>query len=127
MKNVDTNILIRFILRDHEEFSPLARHILQTNECHLLPEVIPEIVYVLNKAYGFKRQAVAQAILHVLPLVVVKDTSLVRLALHYFSRCILITLTACCWQKNKLHGHEIITFDKKLKKNLESLPPVSVY
>ena len=85
MKYVDTNIILRVILRDNEELSPLAREILKTNECYVLPEVIPEAVYVLNKVYKFTRKDIAHAILQLLPLVVVKDVRLTRLALNYFS------------------------------------------
>ena len=127
MKYVDTNIILRVILRDNEELSPLAREILKTNECYVLPEVIPEAVYVLNKVYGFNRQDIAHAILQLLPLVVVKDVRLTRLALNYFSELNFDYIDCILLARNKLYGHQIATLDKKLEKAIATLPPVSLY
>lgn len=127
MKYVDTNIILRVILRDNEELSPLAREILKTNECYVLPEVIPEAVYVLNKVYGFNRQDIAHALLQLLPLVVVKDVRLTRLALNYFSELNFDYVDCILLVRNKLYGHQIATLDKKLEKAIATLPPVSLY
>ena len=127
MKYVDTNIILRVILRDNEELSPLAREILRTNECYVLPEVIPEAVYVLNKVYGFNRQDIAHAILQLLPLVVVKDVRLTRLALNYFSELNFDYVDCILLARNKLYGHQVATLDKKLEKAIATLPPVSLY
>lgn len=127
MKYVDTNIILRVILRDNEELSPLAREILKTNECYVLPEVIPEAVYVLNKVYGFNRQDIAHGILQLLPLVVVKDVRLTRLALNYFSELNFDYVDCILLARNKLYGHQIATLDKKLEKAIATLPPVSLY
>ena len=127
MKYVDTNIILRVILRDNEELSPLAREILKTNECYVLPEVIPEAVYVLNKVYGFNRQDIAHALLQLLPLVVVKDVRLTRLALNYFSELNFDYVDCILLARNKLYGHQVATLDKKLEKAIATLPPVSLY
>ena len=127
MKYVDTNIILRVILRDNEELSPLAREILKTNECYVLPEVIPEAVYVLNKVYGFNRQDIAHAILQLLPLVVVKDVRLTRLALNYFSELNFDYVDCILLARNKLYGRQVATLDKKLEKAIATLPPVSLY
>ena len=127
MKYVDTNIILRVILRDNEELSPLAREILKTNECYVLPEVIPEAVYVLNKVYKFTRKDIAHAILQLLPLVVVKDVRLTRLALNYFSELNFDYVDCILLAQNKLYGHQIATLDKKLEKAIATLPPVSLY
>ena len=102
MKYVDTNILLRFILRDNPELSPLAREIVQTNECYLLPEIIPELVYVLNKVYQFHRKEISTTILQILPLVVVKDLRLTRLALQYFAEFNLDYVDCILLARNKL-------------------------
>lgn len=127
MKYVDTNIILRVILRDNEELSPLAREILSTNECYVLPEVIPEAVYVLNKVYKFNRKDIANALLQLLPLVVVKDVRLTRLALNYFAELNFDYVDCILLARNKLYGHQVATLDKKLEKAIETLPPVSLY
>ena len=127
MKYVDTNIILRVILRDNEELSPLAREILRTNECYILPEVIPEAVYVLNKVYKFNRKDIANALLQLLPLVVVKDVRLTRLALNYFAELNFDYVDCILLARNKLYGHQVATLDKKLEKAIAALPPVSLY
>lgn len=127
MKYVDTNIILRVILRDNEELSPLAREILRTNECYVLPEVIPEAVYVLNKVYKFNRKDIANALLQLLPLVVVKDVRLTRLALNYFAELNFDYVDCILLARNKLYGHQVATLDKKLEKAIAALPPVSLY
>ena len=127
MKYVDTNIILRVILRDNEELSPLAREILRTNECYILPEVIPEAVYVLNKVYKFNRKDIANALLQLLPLVVVKDVRLTRLALNYFAELNFDYVDCILLARNKLYGHQVATLDKKLEKAIATLPPVSLY
>lgn len=127
MKYVDTNIILRVILRDNEELSPLAREILKTNECYVLPEVIPEAVYVLNKVYKFNRKDIANALLQLLPLVVVKDVRLTRLALNYFAELNFDYVDCILLARNKLYGHQVATLDKKLEKAIAALPPVSLY
>ena len=127
MKYVDTNIILRVILRDNEELSPLAREILSTNECYVLPEVIPEAVYVLNKVYKFNRKDIANALLQLLPLVVVKDVRLTRLALNYFAELNFDYVDCILLARNKLYGHQVATLDKKLEKAIAALPPVSLY
>ena len=127
MKYVDTNIILRVILRDNEELSPLAREILRTNECYVLPEVIPEAVYVLNKVYKFNRKDIANALLQLLPLVVVKDVRLTRLALNYFAELNFDYVDCILLARNKLYGHQVATLDKKLEKAIAELPPVSLY
>lgn len=127
MKYVDTNIILRVILRDNKELSPLAREILRTNECYVLPEVIPEAVYVLNKVYKFNRKDIANALLQLLPLVVVKDVRLTRLALNYFAELNFDYVDCILLARNKLYGHQVATLDKKLEKAIAVLPPVSLY
>lgn len=127
MKYVDTNILIRFIIDDNKELADIAEHILKTNECYVLPEVIPEAVYVLNKVYKFNRKDIANALLQLLPLVVVKDVRLTRLALNYFAELNFDYVDCILLARNKLYGHQVATLDKKLEKAIAVLPPVSLY
>lgn len=46
MKIVDANIILRYLLNDHEELSDKATMIIEENEVLLPNEVIAEIVYV---------------------------------------------------------------------------------
>lgn len=127
MKYVDTNILLRFIIDDNKELADIAENILKSDECHLLPEVIPEIIYVLRSVYKYQREDIAQAIQRLLPLVVVKEQLLTNLALTYFAQFNLDYVDCILLARNKLYGREVATFDKELEKKLATVPPVSLY
>ncbi|MBR2463699.1 MAG: PIN domain-containing protein [Spirochaetaceae bacterium] len=127
MKYVDTNILLRFIIDDNKELADIAENILKSDECHLLPEVIPEIIYVLRSVYKYRREDIAQAIQRLLPLVVVKEQLLTNLALTYFAQFNLDYVDCILLARNKLYGREVVTFDKELEKKLATVPPVSLY
>ena len=127
MKYVDTNILLRFIIDDNKELADIAENILKSDECHLLPEVIPEIIYVLRSVYKYRREDIAQAIQRLLPLVVVKEQLLTNLALTYFAQFNLDYVDCILLARNKLYGREVASFDKELEQKLATVPPVSVY
>lgn len=127
MKYVDTNILLRFIIDDNKELADIAENILKSDECHLLPEVIPEIIYVLRSVYKYQREDIAQAIQRLLPLVVVKEQLLTNLALTYFAQFKLDYVDCILLARNKLYGREVATFDKELEQKLATVPPVSLY
>lgn len=127
MKYVDTNILLRFILDDNKELADIAENILKSDECHLLPEVIPEIIYVLRSVYKYRREDIVEAIQRLLPLVVVKEQLLTSLALTYFAQFKLDYVDCILLARNKLYGREVATFDKELEKKLATIPPVSLY
>ena len=127
MKYVDTNILLRFIIDDNKELADIAENILKSDECHLLPEVIPEIIYVLRSVYKYRREDIAQAIQRLLPLVVVKEQLLTNLALTYFAQFNLDYVDCILLARNKLYGREVATFDKELEQKLATVPSVSMY
>lgn len=127
MKYVDTNILLRFIIDDNKELADIAENILKSDECHLLPEVIPEIIYVLRSVYKYRREDIAQAIQRLLPLVVVKEQLLTNLALTYFAQFNLDYVDCILLARNKLYSREVATFDKELEKKLATVPSVSLY
>lgn len=127
MKYVDTNILLRFIIDDNKELADIAENILKSDECHLLPEVIPEIIYVLRSVYKYQREDIAQAIQRLLPLVVVKEQLLTNLALTYFAQFNLDYVDCILLARNKLYGREVASFDKELEQKLATVPSVSLY
>jgi predicted nucleic-acid-binding protein len=48
---VDTNVLARFLLKDHPLLSPQARDIIANNEIYVDEVVISELVWLLQKVY----------------------------------------------------------------------------
>jgi predicted nucleic-acid-binding protein len=63
---LDTNVIVRFLVQDDPEQSALAREIMATLTAdapgYLCREVMVELVWVLERAYGYSRAEVATAI-----------------------------------------------------------------
>ncbi len=60
MSLVDANVVLRYLLDDHEELSPKAADILERHAVTLPMEVGCEVVYVLQKVYAVERKEIQQ-------------------------------------------------------------------
>ena len=60
---VDTNVLVRYLVRDHREQAEAARALLQSatagKPAYACREVVVELVWVLERAYGYSRDRIA--------------------------------------------------------------------
>jgi len=85
---VDTNIVVRYAVKDDPDQTRLATAFLRDNRCLLLPTVILETVWVLGskRGYALKVQTVAERLRHVagLPTVEVEHALQVAKALDWY-------------------------------------------
>ncbi len=60
---VDTNVLVRYLVRDDREQAEAARALLESvtaeNPVYACREVVVELVWVLERAYGYSRDRIA--------------------------------------------------------------------
>ena len=67
---IDTNVLVRLLARDHAEQAGAARTLLQgltpEQPGFVCREVAVELAWVLERSYGFPREAIAEALLELL-------------------------------------------------------------
>ena len=56
---LDTNAILRVILKDNIEMESIVKSTLLEQSCLITVEVVAEIVYVLTKVYQINRNAVA--------------------------------------------------------------------
>lgn len=82
---VDTNLLVRFLVRDDEKQAQRARKIIEQDAVFITKTVLLETEWVLRYTYEFDRPAVAEALEKVcgLPQVVIEDEPSVRRALDW--------------------------------------------
>ena len=63
MIGVDTNVLVRYLVRDDREQAEAARALLQSvtaeKPAYACREVVVELVWVLERAYGYSRDRIA--------------------------------------------------------------------
>lgn len=57
MQLIDTNVILRFILNDHDEMSKLATEVIESG-AYTKPEVIAEVVYVLKSVYATPKEKI---------------------------------------------------------------------
>lgn len=82
---VDTNVLIRFLVKDDEKQAQRARRLVEEEHIFVPKTVLLETEWVLRYTYEFGREAVAEALGKVcgLPEVTIEDTPAVRQALAW--------------------------------------------
>jgi predicted nucleic-acid-binding protein len=122
MKIANTNVYLRYLLRDNTKHYETARDLLESTEVYLPVEVLCEIIYVLERVYKINRVEICdnlalllQDMNIVLPirevvmesLILYKDTKLA------YVDCLLASYS-------KVNGDEIYTFDEKLAKTVAS-------
>jgi predicted nucleic-acid-binding protein len=85
---VDTNILVRYAVKDDPEQTVVATDFLGTHRCFILKTVLLELVWVLgsSRGYALARQVVVERIRHILglPEMIVQDPEHVGLAMDWY-------------------------------------------
>lgn len=102
MKLIDANVILRCILDDHPEMSVKAKEIISQG-VYTKPEIIAEVVYVLQKVYSVQRPQIKQ------------------FALDLYAGTSLDFVDCLLGAYHSLNGEETFTFDRKLNKLLNTL------
>ena len=120
MEFVDANLILRYLLQDHEEQSSQAKEILETKHVTLKFEVVAEVVYVLNDWYEVSRKQISTLLLSLLEWNTISsdDRDVLGYGLRLFSESTLDFVDCLLLGYNHLQNIEIHTFDKKLRKRL---------
>jgi len=120
---LDANAILRFILQDNLAQASSAEKILLSDEASIPLEVIAEVVFVLQKVYEIKRDLIAKRLKDLVrireDLVFEKDVALYAADIYSstsldFVDCLLVGYF-------KIKKYSIFTFDKHLKKKIQSL------
>jgi predicted nucleic-acid-binding protein len=121
MKIIDANIVLRYLLEDHQELSAKANEIITNNQVVLMIEVVAEVVYVLSGVYNVPREEIAEVIIEfgTLDNITFKNKLITINALQNFSNCNLDFIDCVLLSYNMLRNYEIFSFDKKLMKQIE--------
>lgn len=119
---IDSNVILRYILRDHPTLSPAAQTILQgvsTGERRVFcdPVIVAEVVYVLTSVYGLSREMIGDVLLDLLrsPGLLVPDKNRYLKALTLFTASVphFGDACACAAALEETEGR-LYSFDKKL-------------
>ncbi len=121
MKILDTNMILRYLIRDNEDMAEQVRHILKTEKVLILSEVIAEVIYVMLKVYKYDRVIVAETLVRFINLsaVVSERPVVLKTGLELFKNTKLDFVDCLLAAYHKEENYEICTFDKKLNKLIE--------
>lgn len=89
MMIADTNILVRYAIKDDRNQTIKATEFLKNNQCHMLKTVLLELVWVLSSAAGYNlpRTVVVERVRHLcgLPCIEVEDSAAAAQALSWYA------------------------------------------
>lgn len=126
---VDTDILLRYLVKDDHEQAVLATSFLANNQCFVLKSVLLELVWVLSSsaAYNLPRETVHERLLHLLGLscIETEDAANVAQALNWYAKGMDFADALHLSGSIELSG--FATFDRKfalLAKKFDAVPPV---
>jgi predicted nucleic-acid-binding protein len=116
MITIDTNIVVRYLIKDDEIQAELAIELLKNNRCFVLKTVILETVWVLSSKQGYVlgRDVIVGRIQHLLklPEVVIEDLNSVILALHWYG--LGMDFADALHLAGSLQTERFVTFDKRM-------------
>ncbi len=114
---LDTNYILRYLLRDNEEMFRTSKKVIGNQHCCVLESVLAEVVYVLSGVYKIPKPLISKTLSQFISLdnISMNETkSIFTTALEFYQSKNLDFVDCClCARKD---GFEIKSFDKKLTK-----------
>ncbi len=117
---IDTNVVLRYLLRDNEAQAQIAKDLIEGG-AFLLPEVLMETSHVLRTFYEVDRQNIAAQLLIVLDWVEMERKAVMIRAVEIFAATKLDFVDCILAAHHDLEGAEVFTFDKKLNNVLKGV------
>jgi len=124
---VNTNVLVRFFVRDNAEQSARAAALIQQEEIWISKTVLLETEWVLRSLYGFSPQSVAEALRRLAGLgtVLLEDELAVAKALDWLSRG--LDFADALHLASVGNAKQFATFDRKLAKQAKRLTGLEIF
>jgi len=113
---LDTNYILRFLIKDNDEMYEIAKEAIKNNDCFIDNEVLAEIVFVLMKVYNTSKSDIKNTLVKFLSFenIILNSKPTILKALELFDEKNIDFVDAILCAKSK--KYEVKTFDKKLNK-----------
>ena len=123
MRKIDANLVLRYVLDDHEELSPKAKGIIDNNIVEVPIEVLCEAVFVLHGHYGVQRAEIHAKLTEFFEKTnsILPHRDAVLKALEYFGKTSLDFVDCILAGYFELEQAHIDTFDGKLQKLIDRI------
>jgi predicted nucleic-acid-binding protein len=117
MQIVDANIVLRYLLNDHNELSGRARQIIDEQTVEIPIEVLCEVVFVLSGVYKAKREEIGEKLQTFFESTdcILPHRDAVLKGLELFSESTLDFVDCILFGYKSIEGIEVHTFDNKLR------------
>ncbi len=116
---IDANVILRYLLGDHEEMSQKAKNAIMSG-AYTTVEVLAEVVYVLMGVYHAEREEVKEWLSCFLDEISLENKQAILYALRVFAETKLDFVDCVLIGYNRILGEKVYTFDKKLNRMLAS-------
>ena len=118
MQKIDANIVLRYVLNDHEELSSKAREIIDQSIVEVPIEALCEVIYVLTGHYEVDRKSVSTGLNRFFEQTqcILSHRRAVLQGIEYFGTHNLDFVDCLLAGYAKIEKDEIFTFDDRLQK-----------
>ncbi|MEW6573822.1 MAG: PIN domain-containing protein [Bacillota bacterium] len=117
---VDANVILRYLLRDHEELFAEASRVMAAAErgevnLHLASLTVAELIWVLDSFYGYSREEVAKVVESFATAdgVIPEEREIILQALSDYAALNVDFIDAYLAAKASAGGRPVCTFDTK--------------
>lgn len=126
MLAVDTNVLVRYLLRDDAEQSARAVALISRNDIWIPKTVILETAWVLRRLNGFSPRSVLEAFqkLAGIPTILFEDEFAVTLAMEWAEQG--LDFADALHLASAGNATQFATFDRELAKRAKQLTPLEI-
>jgi len=113
---LDTNYILRFLVKDNDDMYEIAKEAIKNNDCFIDNEVLAEVVFVLMKVYNTSKSDIKNVLVRFLSFenIILNSKPTILKALELFDEKNIDFVDAILCAKSK--KYEVKTFDKKLNK-----------
>ena len=119
---IDTNVILRYLLGDHAEFSPKAEAFMLAvsegkKKADIMDVVIVECIYVMSRYYQIPKSEIVEklsGILNFSGIVNIGKSETLEALLKYKDSN--IDIVDCILAAHSSHSRIVVSFDKDLKK-----------
>jgi len=123
MQKIDANVILRYILNDHEKLSSQAKEIIDNHIVEVPIEILCEVIYVLIGYYKIDRKNVSIELKNFFEQTqcTLPHQGAILQALEYFGKNTFDFVDCILAGYAEVEKDEIYTFDEKLKKMIEKI------
>ena len=120
MLYLDTNVILRYLLEDCEQFITQSKEYIENNKTYIKNEVFAEVVYVLNKTYKVPKNEIANILKELISIndIEVDSKEVIILAFEIFDTKNIDFVDSLLCAYSKVLKINVVSFDKKLNKCL---------